>query len=142
MAMATCTSQLIISVIGTFLTKSDLGVGTLMGSGVYNTLGVSACAGLAATQIIKVEKWPLIRESSVYMCSIAILAIVTIDNIVQWHEALIMLVTYVGYFLFLLTQKKLVTAIKTWKNKSEFRLCTYIIYLNKYKGLVYRVLVI
>lgn len=130
MAMATCTSELLISIIGTFLTKSDLGVGTMVGSGVYNTLGVSACAGLAATQVIRVEKWPLIRESSVYIIAIGMLAIIAIDNVVKWYEALIMLIMYFAYFLFLLTQGKLVTTVKKWKNGSTYR----------YGGLAYRVL--
>lgn len=144
MAMATCTSELLVSVIGTFLTKSDLGVGTVVGSGVYNTLGVSACAGLTATKIIRVEKWPLIRESSVYIFSIAMLSIIAIDNVVKWYEALIMLIMYFVYFLFLFTQGKLVTAVKNWKNKSIFRPCTYkiLLYTSKQKRLVYKVLLL
>lgn len=129
MAMATCTSELCISVIGTFLTKSDIGVGTVVGSGVYNTLGVSACAGLVATQVITVEKWPLIRESSVYMISIGILAIVANDNVIEWYEALIMLVVYFGYFLFLFTQGKLMTVVKKLQYKNALQPCTYLNYI-------------
>ncbi|XP_022178299.1 sodium/potassium/calcium exchanger 3-like [Myzus persicae] len=117
MAAATCTSELLVSVIGTFVTKSDLGVGTVVGSGVYNTLGVSACAGLAVCgRPIVVEKWPLIRDSAVYATSIAVLAVIAVDNVIVWYEALIMVTMFFGYFVFLFTQYKLVEAVDKWKH--------------------------
>ncbi|KAL4121700.1 hypothetical protein QTP88_014161 [Uroleucon formosanum] len=120
MAAATCTSELLVSVIGTFVTKSDLGVGTVVGSGVYNTLGVSACAGLAVCgRPIAVEKWPLIRDSAVYTTSIAVLAVIAVDNVIMWYEALIMVTMCFGYFFVLFTQYKLVEAIEKWKQNNQ-----------------------
>ncbi|XP_015372787.1 PREDICTED: sodium/potassium/calcium exchanger 3-like [Diuraphis noxia] len=120
MAAATCTSELLVSVIGTFVTKSDLGVGTVVGSGVYNTLGVSACAGLAVCgRPIVVEKWPLIRDSAVYATSIAVLAAIAVDSVIVWYEALIMVTMFFGYFVFLFTQYKLVEAVEKWKHNNR-----------------------
>ncbi|XP_060850055.1 sodium/potassium/calcium exchanger 5-like isoform X2 [Rhopalosiphum padi] len=120
MAAATCTSELLVSTIGTFVTKSDLGVGTVVGSGVYNTLGVSACAGLAVcSRPITVEKWPLIRDSGVYVTSIAVLAAIAVDNVVTWYEALIMVTMCFGYFVFLFTQYKLVEKVEKWKHHNR-----------------------
>ncbi|XP_025199814.1 probable sodium/potassium/calcium exchanger CG1090 isoform X1 [Melanaphis sacchari] len=117
MAAATCTSELLVSTIGTFVTKSDLGVGTVVGSGVYNTLGVSACAGLAVcSRPITIEKWPLIRDSGVYLTSIAVLAAIAVDNVIIWYEALIMITMFLGYFVFLFTQYKLVAKIEKWEH--------------------------
>lgn len=126
MATATCTSELFVTVIGTFLTESDIGVGTVVGSGVYNTLGVSACAGLATNQIITMEKWPLIRDSGVYVTAASVLAAVAMDNVVMWYEALIMVVMYFGYFVFLFQQHKLVATIKGIKNENPFQTCKYL----------------
>lgn len=123
MASATCTSELFVTVIGTFLTESDIGVGTVVGSGVYNTLGVSACAGLAANQAIAMEKWPLIRDSGVYVTAISVLAIIAIDNVIVWYEALVMVAMYFGYFVFLFQQHKLVATVKEIKNENSFRTC-------------------
>lgn len=123
MATATCAPELFVSVIGTFLTESDLGVGTVVGSAIYNTLGVSACAGLAARKAINLEKWPLIRDSAVYVVAIVALAVIVVDDVVMWYEALFMLVMYFGYFLLMFTQGKLRTAAKKLKNKNSFRSC-------------------
>ncbi|XP_027840072.2 sodium/potassium/calcium exchanger 5-like isoform X2 [Aphis gossypii] len=121
MATATCAPELFVSVIGTFLTESDLGVGTVVGSAIYNTLGVSACAGLAARKAINLEKWPLLRDSGVYLVSIIALAIIVVDDVVMWYEALFLLFMYFGYFLLMFTQGKLRTAAKKLKNKNSFR---------------------
>ncbi|XKL66242.1 hypothetical protein PGB90_009662 [Kerria lacca] len=50
MASATSIPEMSMNVIGTFITESDLGIGTIVGSQICNTLGVAGIAGLAATQ--------------------------------------------------------------------------------------------
>jgi len=52
MAIATSSPELFINIIGTFITESDLGVGTIVGSSVFNILGVATCLGLAASKVI------------------------------------------------------------------------------------------
>lgn len=128
MATATCTSELLVSVIGTFVTKSDLGVGTVVGSGVYNTLGVSAFAGLAASRAIPVDRWPLLRDSGVYVMALTVLAVISVDNVIVWYESLTMLIMYVGYFVFLFAQGELVTVANNLKNGvNSFQSCNYFI---------------
>lgn len=51
MAAATSSPELFINSIGTFITKSDIGVGTVVGSAVFNVLAVPACCGLFAGQV-------------------------------------------------------------------------------------------
>lgn len=46
MAAATSSPELFINSVGTFITKSDIGVGTVVGSAVFNVLAVPACCGL------------------------------------------------------------------------------------------------
>lgn len=51
MAAATSSPELFINSVGTFITKSDIGVGTVVGSAVFNVLAVPACCGLFAGQV-------------------------------------------------------------------------------------------
>lgn len=51
MAAATSSPELFINIVGTFITEGDLGVGTIVGSAVFNILAVPACCGLFATQV-------------------------------------------------------------------------------------------
>lgn len=51
MSVATSTPELFTNLIGTFITQSDLGVGTIVGSSMFNTLGVAAIGSLAAIKV-------------------------------------------------------------------------------------------
>lgn len=52
MATATTTPELFTNVISTFIADSDMGIGTIIGSLLFNTLGVAAVAALATIQVI------------------------------------------------------------------------------------------
>lgn len=54
MAVATTTPEFFTNVISTFITESDIGLGTIIGSLMFNTLGVAAVASLAATKPVQV----------------------------------------------------------------------------------------
>lgn len=51
MSVATSCPELFTNVIGTFVTESDLGIGTIVGSSLFNGLGVAAIGGLAAPYV-------------------------------------------------------------------------------------------
>lgn len=51
MAAASSSPELFINVIGTFVTEGDLGVGTIVGSAVFNILAVPACCALFANEV-------------------------------------------------------------------------------------------
>lgn len=48
MAAATSCPEFFVNVISTFLTESDMGIGTIVGSALFNALGVAAIGSLAA----------------------------------------------------------------------------------------------
>jgi len=51
MAAASSSPELFINVIGTFITEGDLGVGTIVGSAVFNILAVPACCAIFANEV-------------------------------------------------------------------------------------------
>ena len=51
LATASCFPELFVNVVGTFLTESDLGVGTVVGSAVFNTFVTPACGALSAAEV-------------------------------------------------------------------------------------------
>ena len=46
MAAGTSSPEFFSNIMGTFVTKSDLGIGTIVGSAVFNIFGVIAVCGL------------------------------------------------------------------------------------------------
>lgn len=53
MAAATSAPELFVNAIGTFITEGDIGVGTIVGSAVFNILAVPACCGIGAGMVSK-----------------------------------------------------------------------------------------
>ncbi|XP_046397743.1 sodium/potassium/calcium exchanger 3-like [Ischnura elegans] len=99
MAAATSSPELFINSVGTFVTEGDLGIGTIVGSAVFNILAVPACCGLFAGKCLQLDWWPLTRDSIAYSISIVLLIISLGDEKVSWQEAFILVISYFMYIL-------------------------------------------
>ncbi|OQR67625.1 sodium/potassium/calcium exchanger 5-like, partial [Tropilaelaps mercedesae] len=98
MAIGTSAPELFSSVIGSFITEGDIGVGTIVGSAVFNILGVAALIGLAVgRKSLKIDWFPISRDCIVYMMSVTLLVITVADNYVSGLEAVILLSFYAVY---------------------------------------------
>ncbi|XP_018304322.1 sodium/potassium/calcium exchanger 3 [Mycetomoellerius zeteki] len=113
LATASCFPELFVNVVGTFLTESDLGVGTVMGSAVFNTFATPACGALSAIQAIPLEWRILTRDCIIYVISVVVLVIVMWDGIIQLYEAIILMVLLISYLMILFCSKLIVR----WYNK-------------------------
>uniref|UniRef100_A0A3Q2Z518 Solute carrier family 24 member 3 n=1 Tax=Hippocampus comes TaxID=109280 RepID=A0A3Q2Z518_HIPCM len=76
MAAGSSAPELFTSVIGVFITKGDVGVGTIVGSAVFNILCIIGVCGIFAMQTIHLSCWPLLRDSTYYTLSISALIVV------------------------------------------------------------------
>uniref|UniRef100_A0A1A9W8U0 Sodium/potassium/calcium exchanger 5 n=1 Tax=Glossina brevipalpis TaxID=37001 RepID=A0A1A9W8U0_9MUSC len=120
MAAATSAPELFVNVIGTFITEGDIGVGTIVGSAVFNILAVAACCGIGAGMTIPLDWWPLTRDSIAYGITVAILICVMHDERVEWYEALILVSLYAVYLAVMYFDK---TFQKCAKEIVENRIC-------------------
>ncbi|KAG7282030.1 hypothetical protein CRUP_020135 [Coryphaenoides rupestris] len=69
MAAGSSAPELFTSLIGVFITKGDLGVGTIVGSAVFNILVIIGICGIFSGQVIydeKVQWWEAIILISMY----------------------------------------------------------------------------
>ncbi|XP_065363654.1 sodium/potassium/calcium exchanger 3 isoform X2 [Calliphora vicina] len=120
MAAATSAPELFVNVIGTFITEGDIGVGTIVGSAVFNILAVAACCGIGAGMTIPLDWWPLTRDSIAYGFTVAVLICVMHDERVEWYEALILVSLYAVYLAVMYFDK---TFQKCAKDLVENRIC-------------------
>ncbi|KAK9717361.1 Sodium/calcium exchanger protein [Popillia japonica] len=111
MAVATSAPELFVNVIGTFLLGSDIGIGTIVGSSMFNTIGVAAIGGLAAPYPIKIAWWPVTRDISLYICAIVMLVCITWDQFIYWYEALILCCGYIFYFIIMVLNKRIADGV-------------------------------
>ena len=84
MAAGSSAPELFTSIVGVFFAKSDVGLGTIVGSAVFNILAIIAIVALFTGHVISLLWWPMTRDCGVYVVSIVTLALVIMDNVVTW----------------------------------------------------------
>lgn len=101
MAAGGSAPELFTSVIGVFIAVSDVGIGTIVGSAVFNVLFVIAACAFASATALKLTAWPLIRDTTFYSIALMVLVIFFTDDYIQWWEALILFLWYFTYVIFM-----------------------------------------
>ncbi|CAG5134947.1 unnamed protein product [Candidula unifasciata] len=101
MAAGSSAPELATAVIGVFVAKDDVGLSTVVGSAIYNVMFVISVCGFAAKTVVQLNWWPLIRDCLAYLISIAALIFVIADEEITWYEAVIFLVLYILYIVFM-----------------------------------------
>ncbi|XP_076785781.1 sodium/potassium/calcium exchanger 5 isoform X2 [Arvicanthis niloticus] len=84
-----------------FITKGDIGISTILGSAIYNLLGICAACGLLSNMVSTLSCWPLFRDCAVYAVSVAAVFGIIFDNQVYWYEGTVLLLIYGLYVLLL-----------------------------------------
>uniref|UniRef100_A0A8C1KJ21 Sodium/potassium/calcium exchanger 4-like n=1 Tax=Cyprinus carpio TaxID=7962 RepID=A0A8C1KJ21_CYPCA len=90
MAAGSSAPELFASIIGVFITHGDVGVGTIVGSAVFNILCIIGVCGIFAGQVVFLTKFSVFRDSICYILSVV--ALITVSS-------LILIVMYVGYII-------------------------------------------
>ncbi|KAM8719886.1 hypothetical protein ACLKA7_006014 [Drosophila subpalustris] len=107
LAAATSAPELFVACVGTFITKGDIGIGTIVGSSVFNVLGIAAICGICTGMASPLDWWPITRDTFWYMVSILVLFGVLYDSKVNIYEAAGLLVFYVIYTIALALDRRI-----------------------------------
>ncbi|XP_072251702.1 sodium/potassium/calcium exchanger 3-like isoform X1 [Leuresthes tenuis] len=99
MAAGSSAPELFTSLIAVFITKGDVGVGTIVGSAVFNILVIIGLCGIFSGQPISLSWWPLFRDAVFYIVSIVVLILVIYDEKVLWWETIILISMYGIYII-------------------------------------------
>ena len=126
MAAGGSAPELFTSFVGVFISKSDVGIGTIVGSAVFNILFVIAACALVSKTVLKLTWWPLFRDVSFYIVSLILLMVFFLDNEIFWWEALVLFVWYLIYVTFMkfnqYFEAKIRRAPKNEPNEASVRL--------------------
>jgi K+-dependent Na+/Ca+ exchanger-like protein len=89
--------------LGVFVAKSDVGIGTIVGSAVFNMLIILAAIGIVMRKEggIGLRWYPVTRDISFYSFSIIILVIVMSDQEVSLHEGAYLMALYLAYIIWM-----------------------------------------
>lgn len=108
--------------ISTFITESDMGVGTILGSMLFNTLGVAAVGGLASIKPVKLDWFPLTRDSIIFSVNLAILISISWDGYIMWYEATLLFVLFLAYFVLVVNNHRWEAVFRNYV-ESRFTWC-------------------
>ncbi|UJR28260.1 hypothetical protein I4U23_009510 [Adineta vaga] len=97
MALATSASEFFTSIVGVFFVKSDIALGTILGSAVFNILFVIALCALISTSVCQIDGYPIVRDAGFYCIAVAVLFIIIYDQRVYWYEAFALVLLYFVY---------------------------------------------
>ncbi|XP_034134497.1 sodium/potassium/calcium exchanger Nckx30C isoform X6 [Drosophila guanche] len=129
MAAGGSAPELFTSVIGVFVSFDDVGIGTIVGSAVFNILFVIGMCALFSKTVLSLTWWPLFRDCSFYSISLLVLIYFFRDNRIFWWEALILFTIYIAYVTFMKWNveveqcvKKLITKNKVTRVRSTDQL--------------------
>jgi len=107
MAAGGSAPELFTSLIGATIAMNDVGFGTIVGSAVFNVLFVIGLCGYVAKGNIDLTWWPLFRDCTYYICSLAVLAAFTADQVIKVWEAVILFSLYLGYIVIMFFNTRL-----------------------------------
>ncbi|CAN8005387.1 unnamed protein product, partial [Ixodes hexagonus] len=119
MAAGGSAPELFTSVIGVFISFDDVGIGTIVGSAVFNILFVISMCAIFSKSVLQLTWWPLFRDVTFYSVILIVLMHFFNDSIIYWWEALVLLLCYVAYVTFMKFNEPLEKMIKKLLNRNK-----------------------
>ncbi|XP_074657317.1 sodium/potassium/calcium exchanger 2-like [Tubulanus polymorphus] len=115
MAAGSSAPELFASVAGVAV-ETDVGVGTIVGSAVFNILIIIALTAALAGQVLLLDWRPMTRDAVFYGLSIACFIGFSWDNKFEWYESTILLVLYALYIVIMVINRRVMEWMNKWKN--------------------------
>lgn len=112
MAAGGSAPELFTSIMGVFVSFDDVGIGTIVGSAVFNILFVIGACAIFSGSVLSLTWWPLFRDCTFYSIGLIVLIIFFRDNYIEWHEALTLLLLYATYVVFMKWNSSVETFVK------------------------------
>ncbi|XP_018412377.1 PREDICTED: sodium/potassium/calcium exchanger 2 isoform X2 [Nanorana parkeri] len=119
MAAGGSAPELFTSLIGVFISHSNVGIGTIVGSAVFNILFVIGMCALFSKEVLNLTWWPLFRDVTFYIVGLIMLITFFLDNIIQWWESLMLLMAYLTYVTFMKFNVQVESWVKRKLNRNK-----------------------
>uniref|UniRef100_H2SRD8 Solute carrier family 24 member 2 n=1 Tax=Takifugu rubripes TaxID=31033 RepID=H2SRD8_TAKRU len=119
MAAGGSAPELFTSIIGIFISHSNVGIGTIVGSAVFNILFVIGMCAIFSKEILNLTWWPLFRDVSFYILDLILLIVFFLDNVISVWESLTLLSGYAAYVIFMKFNSSVEAFVKDCVNKNQ-----------------------
>jgi K+-dependent Na+/Ca+ exchanger-like protein len=119
MAAGSSAPELFTSLMGVFAVQNDVGVGTIVGSAVFNLCCIIGGTALFTPTTLVIDWKPITRDTFFYALSIAAMIYVLADGTVNTIEAASLMGFYVLYVICMAFNQSLMDAINKCQGKSQ-----------------------
>ncbi|XP_077597842.1 sodium/potassium/calcium exchanger 2 isoform X6 [Stigmatopora nigra] len=119
MAAGGSAPELFTSIIGVFISHSNVGIGTIVGSAVFNILFVIGMCAIFSKEILNLTWWPLFRDVSFYILDLILLIVFFLDNFISVGESVTLLSGYAAYVIFMKFNSTVEGFVKSCMNKNQ-----------------------
>ncbi|XP_051999833.1 sodium/potassium/calcium exchanger 2-like isoform X2 [Xyrauchen texanus] len=119
MAAGGSAPELFTSVIGMFISHSNVGIGTIVGSAVFNILFVIGMCAVFSKEILNLTWWPLFRDVSFYIIDLIMLIVFFLDNYITYWESISLLLSYAAYVIFMKFNGNVESFVKGIMNRNQ-----------------------
>nr|XP_020495821.1 sodium/potassium/calcium exchanger 1-like isoform X3 [Labrus bergylta] len=117
MAAGGSAPELFTSLIGVFISRSNVGIGTIVGSAVFNILFVIGMCAIFSREMLHLTWWPLFRDVTFYILDLIMLIVFFLDSKILWWESMLLVLGYISYVSFMKFNSQIEKAVKTQINK-------------------------
>ncbi|CAL8385196.1 unnamed protein product [Arctogadus glacialis] len=119
MAAGGSAPELFTSIIGVFISHSNVGIGTIVGSAVFNILFVIGMCAIFSKEILNLTWWPLFRDVSFYIVDLIMLIVFFLDNLITMWESMALLSGYACYVVFMKCNSSVEGFVKGCMSKNQ-----------------------
>ena len=108
MAAGGSAPELFTAFFGTFVSKSNIGLGIVVGSAAVNVLFIIGFCAILSSGDLVLTWYPFLRDVIFYCVSLSVLAGVVLgDLLIKWYEAIILFAMYIIYIILMVNNAKL-----------------------------------
>jgi len=118
MAAGSSAPELFTSLMGVFAVKNDVGMGTIVGSAVFNLCCIIGGTAMFTPTVLTIDWKPITRDTTFYAIAIVAMIYVVADGNVTTFEASMLMLFYSSYVLFMYFNPMVMEAIEKCEGKS------------------------
>ena len=107
MAAGSSAPELFTSVMDTFYFTNNVGIGTIVGSAVFNILVIIALAAAMSKEDLLIDWRPFLRDCCFYSMSVVLLFVFVLYGSFTWLHSLVLVLFYGLYVLFMVFNERL-----------------------------------
>ena len=106
MAAGSSAPELATAVVSILIEPGDEGLGTIVGSAVFNIMIIVGVTAIFAGQVLDISPYPFARDCIFYVISILMLVWMIVDKTIQWWDSFALVCGYFVYVGFMTQNSK------------------------------------